>query len=951
MKIEHVHIYGFGKWLNRKFSFTSSSFQYIVGVNEAGKSTLRQFILFVLFGHTSRKLEAYIPKHGVQIGGRITISGIVEENITVERIHGKSKGNAKIFLANGEIKEEEWLKEKWRGIDRTHYEAIYTFDAMELQKIQQLNNEALNEVLLAIGMTGSDRIYYTEKQLDKQRAELFKPYGKKPVINHLFDQLKDLKEKLAEAKREEATYLNKLEDMEELENYIKEAETKLTVLQDEYQHYEKKRTQYQMIESYFLINQQLKRLQAPEVFPVNGLSRYSKLKEELLPIQSEEKVLQRTKQELIEQAEQVREELLAEEKLNDLKECAKLSREAAKHVPIVEQLEKEVKKAEEELKSNLQQLGVSLSSNQLADLPLPFHLEELWSGLAKQQEQLQMEKQYIEQDIQTNERILMELEESIEQESKRRLDDTTLTEYKQDIELSNRYVEKQNQMRDYQKLSGQLKKWSKLSFLLLMAGTGLTIYLYWQVRSPWAGVIVFLAALPFAGLKLISSITEKWFKPKRAPHFNLTEKELEDRKRIIEDQQVIKERLSQLESNRKKQTMEQLKIEERYHFAEVRLQQLKQKIRDQIREYPFLQTIQITYWPKLFQQLVTLKEQWVHLNQKRERLLSERQTLEEIENELNEKETGEHDYYTLIDENQKREDTIQQLEQQIEKINLDIQSNMEKQKPYLLEMDHLFKQANVADEEAFFANGKNVEEKQQLEKRRNEIKDSLSVLFDERELALFAEGKYEDDITLKQELQQLDKQIVMQKETLAANRQKLSDIRASLQVLESKEDASLLKHRYDQLKEQVSQLAKEWAVNQIAAEKIAKAKAKYYADYIPKIFQYASEYFAKLTKRKYKEIFVPGPDEWIKVRDTDGMIYTVEELSQGTKDQLYISLRFALSKVVSTKVKLPFLIDDGFVHFDTERKELMVQLLEEICKEHQVVYFTTNAPSETALVL
>ncbi|WP_054861343.1 AAA family ATPase [Gracilibacillus sp. JCM 18860] len=68
MRIESVHIYGFGKWQNKQFYLNNSSLLEITGENEAGKSTLRQFILYMLFGLPSKKLEKYLPKQGAQIG-------------------------------------------------------------------------------------------------------------------------------------------------------------------------------------------------------------------------------------------------------------------------------------------------------------------------------------------------------------------------------------------------------------------------------------------------------------------------------------------------------------------------------------------------------------------------------------------------------------------------------------------------------------------------------------------------------------------------------------------------------------------------------------------------------------------------------------------------------------------------------------------------------------------
>ncbi|MCC3237076.1 AAA family ATPase, partial [Pediococcus acidilactici] len=43
MKIKRIEIYGFGKWQNVTFDL-QNDLQVFYGLNEAGKSTLRQFI-------------------------------------------------------------------------------------------------------------------------------------------------------------------------------------------------------------------------------------------------------------------------------------------------------------------------------------------------------------------------------------------------------------------------------------------------------------------------------------------------------------------------------------------------------------------------------------------------------------------------------------------------------------------------------------------------------------------------------------------------------------------------------------------------------------------------------------------------------------------------------------------------------------------------------------------
>ena len=74
----------------------------------------------------------------------------------------------------------------------------------------------------------------------------------------------------------------------------------------------------------------------------------------------------------------------------------------------------------------------------------------------------------------------------------------------------------------------------------------------------------------------------------------------------------------------------------------------------------------------------------------------------------------------------------------------------------------------------------------------------------------------------------------------------------------------------------------------------------------------------------------------------DQEVFLVEELSQGTAEQLYIALRLGFVTVMSDQANFPVIIDDGFVNFDNVRRQRMLALLEKIAEKNQVIYFTAD---------
>lgn len=75
--------------------------------------------------------------------------------------------------------------------------------------------------------------------------------------------------------------------------------------------------------------------------------------------------------------------------------------------------------------------------------------------------------------------------------------------------------------------------------------------------------------------------------------------------------------------------------------------------------------------------------------------------------------------------------------------------------------------------------------------------------------------------------------------------------------------------------------------------------------------------------------------------DTFGM-HEIEYLSRGTKDQIYLSLRLAISKLLSDKEPLPVFLDDSLSQYDDKRFLSALKFLRDYGEETQVCLFTCH---------
>ena len=76
----------------------------------------------------------------------------------------------------------------------------------------------------------------------------------------------------------------------------------------------------------------------------------------------------------------------------------------------------------------------------------------------------------------------------------------------------------------------------------------------------------------------------------------------------------------------------------------------------------------------------------------------------------------------------------------------------------------------------------------------------------------------------------------------------------------------------------------------------------------------------------------------------DGTRVPVEGLSDGARDQLYLSLRLAsLERRAASAEPLPLVLDDILIHFDDERATAALAVLADHARTTQVVLFTHHA--------
>lgn len=109
----------------------------------------------------------------------------------------------------------------------------------------------------------------------------------------------------------------------------------------------------------------------------------------------------------------------------------------------------------------------------------------------------------------------------------------------------------------------------------------------------------------------------------------------------------------------------------------------------------------------------------------------------------------------------------------------------------------------------------------------------------------------------------------------------------------------------------------------------------------------ASELFARLTLGGFTGVRAGYNDKdkpALKCVRAGNVEVDVEGLSEGTRDQLYLSLRVAsLFRYADLAEPMPLVLDDVLVQFDDERSRAALQIIAELSTRMQVLFFTHHA--------
>lgn len=209
MKITDLQVDGFGVWKGLTVESLSDEITVFCGYNEAGKTTLMQFIRSMMFGFSPDRLSKYTPPvYGGLAGGSLDItspSGVFEVQRHVDpNRHSDPIGDLAVTDAqDGSVHGRAHLSSLMADIDESIFTNVFAIGLREIQELGALNSTAAAEQLYKL-TSGLDRVSLIDvmRDLRKRREKIWSVESKhEPRLAELSERRQKLLRKIDDLKQ------------------------------------------------------------------------------------------------------------------------------------------------------------------------------------------------------------------------------------------------------------------------------------------------------------------------------------------------------------------------------------------------------------------------------------------------------------------------------------------------------------------------------------------------------------------------------------------------------------------------------------------------------------------------------------------------------------------------------------------------------------------------------
>ena len=1025
MKIRDLHIDGFGHFSDRDFGPFDQPVTMFHGPNEAGKTTLLEFIRRILFGFPDgrSKRNLYLPLSGGRHGGSITVESDDGEIVTVRRVSGTGDGQVTLAGEAGNPIPRTELSRLLGSHSRKTFETLFGFTLDELHDEALLSDDSVNSQIYSAGI-GATRLPDALKMLDDQKRDLFLSGGRKHAIHTTAGRLDEVESGLREVMNNAAEYGRESARLESIERDINALRERRLDVESELRHHQNLERAWDGWNDFVSAQRRLENLTDIADFPANGVNRLDTLNARADDARKEtDSAVERVRsleesaatpiehQSILDQSDAVR----------DLQRRRAAFDQSVKDVP---ERQAELGAMRVTLKETLSDLGPDWDAERLAGFDLSIlvldevsahgaRLRDARDEKRRTETALANAKTALDEASQAQERAQAEFdavpEAVLDQDGireRRALIRRARTALGERDRAAANVENLQAQVDDEPAADTQVTTSSSVTNSRIVAVSlavfGMAALIFgFLIGNQAIGLGLLAGAIMLAGafVLMLGSRRTATAQVAESPAFARLRRQIaEEENRLSRFQTTFSDLASQLgvespdaesliaaedtldtaqaalaERNRladvlrgAEATLEQRKTRRDESAASVEsARSALESAESDWRAWLTQRSLLDSFSPEnieVLRGLVDLgRTHHADVTAMEKRIAAIRTDIEEFLDILMPL-SAEHGFDLLPDDHPKAAavaDDLIDLHQQVSdqsRAKTAAQKDMRAARKVLEEREQNLKQiqqaiddllngAGAHDADDFHRRAEIHGERQQL---RGDIASGLDQLqrisgpgaaLDalQADLAATNPGAIADDIARNEiELGEVNAQI----ESLVSERTTISN---SLASLLGEEDSSRLRAERLRLLEEMRGYARDWTVLTLAENLLREAQAKFERERQPGVIRQSEKFFRDITDGRYRTVYSPLGTSEILVTDHTGAQKQPSQLSRGTREQLFLSLRFGLVRDMGQRSeKLPVIVDEALVNFDPGRALKAARAFIELSQSNQVLVFTCH---------
>ena len=159
------------------------------------------------------------------------------------------------------------------------------------------------------------------------------------------------------------------------------------------------------------------------------------------------------------------------------------------------------------------------------------------------------------------------------------------------------------------------------------------------------------------------------------------------------------------------------------------------------------------------------------------------------------------------------------------------------------------------------------------------------------------------------------------------------------------EDA--LRQQLETERSRIAALEETCGALELALDTLAEASAQLQRRFAPTISRRAQALFSRMTGGRYDRLTLSEDLSLMAGAQSEATLRSPLWRSDGTADQLYLSLRLALSEALAPNA--PLILDDALVRFDDCRLQKALEVLQELSQSRQILLFSCQSREKKLL--